>query len=31
MVAAVSVARPAPWEKVPAQDQLFVMITGANR
>ncbi|KAJ6787364.1 hypothetical protein PWT90_05955 [Aphanocladium album] len=30
MVSAVPVAQPAPWEKVPDYDQLFVLITGAN-
>ncbi|OAA70313.1 3-ketosteroid reductase [Cordyceps fumosorosea ARSEF 2679] len=30
MVSAVPVTRPAPWEKVPDHDQLFILITGAN-
>ncbi|KAM3562833.1 hypothetical protein ARSEF4850_002598 [Beauveria asiatica] len=30
MVSAVPVVRPAPWEKVPDYEQLFVLVTGAN-
>ncbi|KJZ70420.1 hypothetical protein HIM_10188 [Hirsutella minnesotensis 3608] len=28
---AVDSPRPAPWESVPAHEQLFVLVTGANR
>lgn len=31
MVSAAPIPQAAPWESVPANEQLFAMITGANR